>query len=69
MGLIFVCGDLDNIIHKYSATFFSKYVIYKCYLLNKSNYMKRISLLNIFVFKIIEQTNLNNEYLRSPNHF
>jgi len=31
--------------------------------------MKRISLLNIFGFKIIVQTNLNNEYLSHPNHF
>jgi len=30
--------------------------------------MKRISFLNIFVFKIIEQTNKNNEYLSRPNH-
>jgi len=44
-------------------------MLYKCYLLNKSNYMEIISLLNIFVFKIIVQTNLNNEYLSRPNHF
>jgi len=31
-------------------------------LLNKSNYVQRISLLNIFIFKIIVQTNLNNKY-------
>jgi len=43
-------------------------MLYKCYLLNKSNYMKIIFLLNIFDFKIIVQTNLNNEYLSSPNH-
>jgi len=29
-------------------------MLYKCYLLNKSVYIKRISFLNIFVFKIIE---------------
>jgi len=31
--------------------------------------MKRIPLVNIFVFKIIVQSNLNNEYLSRPNHF
>jgi len=31
--------------------------------------MKIISFVNIFVYKIIVQTNLNNEYLRRPNHF
>jgi len=31
--------------------------------------MKRISLLNISVFKIIVQTSLNNKYLSRPNHF
>jgi len=31
--------------------------------------MKKNILLNIFVFKIIMQTNLNNKYLSRPNKF
>jgi len=31
--------------------------------------MKIISFVSILVYKIIVQTNLNNEYLRRPNHF